>query len=339
MANTVNRKGILSGGNFIVDTVKMIDAWPQQDTLCSILSHSRCNGGGPYNILKNLAKLAPDLPLEACGLLGDDPESTWVLDDCKQAGICTSQLNSRAGPSTSVTDAMTDVSTGRRTFFHARGANAELSVEDFDFRNTSAKIFSLGYLMLLDQLDQLDEDGNTGASTVLKNARAEGLITAVDVVSTAHPQFREISIAALKKADIFFINELEAGWILGYEISESNIRTAIRELAQLGSIGTVVLHMPQLAVAYTISSDTLTTQASVNFPAEKIVGATGAGDAFATGFLYATHEGLSVQKSLESAVCVAAMSLTHATPSDGILSLSECLALGKRYGYRQAEKF
>lgn len=333
MANSSTRNGILAGGNFIIDTVKMIDAWPQQDTLCSILSRSRSNGGGPYNILKNLSKLAPELSLEACGLLGNDPEAKWVLDDCKQAGICTTQLIEKAN-STSVTDAMTDVSTGRRTFFHARGANAELRVEDFDFKNTNAKIFSLGYLMLLDQLDQLDENGNTGASTVLKNAREQGLLTAVDSVSAEHPQFREISIAALKHADIFFVNELEASWILGYEVTEDNIQDAIRELSQLGSTGTVVLHMPQLAIAYTIVCDTLATQLAVNFPSEKIVGATGAGDAFATGYLYAAHEGWSVQKSLECAVCVAAMSLTKATPSDGIVTLSECLDLGKQHGFR-----
>jgi len=334
MSNPVTRNGILAAGNFIVDIVKVIDKWPQQDTLCSILSHARSNGGGPYNILKNLARLAPELSLEACGLIGNDAEGSWVLDDCTKAGINTAQIIRRDGAATSVTDAMTVASTGRRTFFHERGANAEFDVEDFNFSRTRAKIFSLGYLMLLDKLDALDDNGNTGASVVLRAARSAGLITAVDVVSTSHPKFREIAIASLKEADIFFVNELEAGWIVGYDVTEENLESAIRDLAGLGSTGVVVLHMPQCAIAYSVPDDRIEIQPSVNFPVEQIVGATGAGDAFATGFLYAVHEGWSLKESLNCAVCVAAMSLIHSTPSDGIHNLNDCMQLAKKYGYK-----
>ena len=59
----MSRRGILAGGNFITDYVKVIDSWPDQDTLASIQSESMSNGGGPYNILKNIAALAPHLPL------------------------------------------------------------------------------------------------------------------------------------------------------------------------------------------------------------------------------------------------------------------------------------
>ena len=229
---------------------------------------------------------------------------------------------------------MTDVKTGRRTFFHERGANAELNEGDFDFSKTTAKIFSLGYMMLLDKLDVLAQDGSTGASRVLKAAREAGLVTAIDAVSTSHPQFREIAVASLKEADIFLVNELEAGWILGYLVTEESLETSIRELAALGSRGTVVIHMPRGAIAYSVASDEIATQGSVDLPDGEIVGATGAGDAFATGFLYGSHEGCSLQESLRYAVCVAAMSLTHASPSDGVACLDKCLHLGETYGYK-----
>ena len=161
---------------------------------------------------------------------------------------------------------MTVASTGRRTFFHERGANAELDVENFDFSQTKAKIFSLGYLMLLDKLDTLAEDGSTGASTVLKAARAAGLITAVDAVSTPHPSFKEIAVASLKEADIFFVNELEAWWIVGHEVTLENLESAIRDIAKMGSPGTVVIHMPQGAIAYTLDEDRIAFQPSVDLP-------------------------------------------------------------------------
>lgn len=330
------RRGVLAGGNFIVDTVKIIDKWPEQDTLCSVLSHTRSNGGGPYNISKNLSKLDPDLPLEACGLVGEDLDGGWVREDCAHAGIDTRQLRSHETSSTSVTDAMTVFETGRRTFFHERGANAELDVSDFDFSQTNAKIFSLGYLMLLDKLDVVSGDGTTGAASVIREARRAGLITAVDVVSAHHPQFRAIAMASLKEADIFFVNELEAGWIVGYDVSLENMESAVRDLASYARrTGLVVIHMPQGAIAYSVASDQVDVQPAVHFPSDQIVGATGAGDAFATGFLYGVHEDWSVKESLHCAVCVAAMSLTHSSPSEGIRSLGSCLELGERYGYKR----
>jgi hypothetical protein len=48
-------KGIPAAGNFIVNHVKIMDDYPQQDMLASIVSESQSNGGGPYNVLKCLA--------------------------------------------------------------------------------------------------------------------------------------------------------------------------------------------------------------------------------------------------------------------------------------------
>lgn len=331
----IQRKGVLAAGNLILDTIKIIDRWPAQDTLCSILSHSCSNGGGPYNILKNLSKLDTNLPLEVCGLVGDDVEGQWIIDDCVKAGIDVRQLRRHQNASTSTTDAMTDATTGRRTFFHQRGANSELDMTDFEFSKTKAKIFSLGYLFLLDKLDILDDEGSTGAATVLKTARDAGLITAVDSVSFACADFREIAIASLKQADIFFVNELEAGWIVNYEVTLKNMKRAVRDLARLGSKGVVVLHMPQAAVACSAADDKIYFQPSVDLPDEQIIGSNGAGDAFASGYLYAVHEGMPVKDCLNYAVCTAAMSLSHSTPSDGLKSVLDCLHLGELHGYKK----
>ena len=328
------RRGILAGGNFIVDTVKIIDHWPEQDTLSTILERCSSNGGGPYNVLKNLARLDTSLPREACGLIGDDPDGQWLLGDCAAAGIDTTQLRVREGASTSVTDAMTVAGTGRRTFFHAHGANALLDVEDFDFGATRAKIFLLGYLMLLQRLDRLREDGGTGAAEVLRRAREAGLIAAIDCVSFPSPVFREVALPSLREADLFFANEIEAGWILGKSVTLENAAEAVRELAGLGRAD-VVLHLPEAAFACAAGTADVVRQASVAVSAEAIVGATGAGDAFATGYLHGLHAGAGAAECLERGVCVAAMSLTASTPSDGVGTLEECLGFGRRYGYRR----
>ncbi|MFV1995261.1 MAG: PfkB family carbohydrate kinase, partial [Verrucomicrobiales bacterium] len=87
-----DRRGLLAGGNFIIDYVKMIDAYPGQDMLASILSESSANGGGPYNVLVDLASMGAEFPLEAAGLVGDDANGQWIFEDCRARGIDTSRL-------------------------------------------------------------------------------------------------------------------------------------------------------------------------------------------------------------------------------------------------------
>ena len=51
------RRGVLAGGNWIIDQVKLIDVYPQREQLANILSQSPGTGGAPYNVLIDLAKL------------------------------------------------------------------------------------------------------------------------------------------------------------------------------------------------------------------------------------------------------------------------------------------
>ena len=138
--------------------------------LATILKETSSNGGGPYNVLKDLAAMKVDYPLEAVGLVGADANGDWILNDCREAGIDATQLRQTDRAPTSYTDAMTVASTGRRTFFHQRGANALLGESDFDFTQTSEPIFHLGYLILLDEMDREVADVESIAARVLRAA-------------------------------------------------------------------------------------------------------------------------------------------------------------------------
>jgi len=59
------RSGILAGGNWIVDHTKIIDVYPAQHALANILAEISSNGGGPYNVLKDLVRLQAPFPLAA----------------------------------------------------------------------------------------------------------------------------------------------------------------------------------------------------------------------------------------------------------------------------------
>jgi len=304
--------------------------------LSSILSESQANGGGPYNVLKDLSAMQAGFPLAASGLVGDDANGHWIYADCVAHGIDATQLHRSQECSTSYTDAMTVQSTGRRTFFHQRGANALFHESHCDVSQTSARILHLGYLMLLDHMDSFAADGRTHAAHLLAAASEAGLQTSVDMVSTEHPQFREIALSAMPHTDHLIINEIEAARVLNRSLSSSDgsaLLKASRDLLALGVRQTVTIHTEHGAAACTHEKDEHF-QPSLLLPAGYSQGATGAGDAFAAGLLFALHEGWSLADRLRLAVCTAAASLSHPTPSGGMKSVRECLALADTFGFR-----
>ncbi|MDF3057244.1 MAG: PfkB domain protein [Rariglobus sp.] len=334
------RSGLLAGGNWIVDHVKILDGWPPQDALANIRSESWGNGGSPYNILKGLAKLGADFPLAGIGLVGDDPDGQRILADCRDHRIDTAQLRQTSAAPTSYSDVMTDGTTGRRTFFHQRGANALLAPEHFDFTLTRARIFHLGYILLLDGLDVL-ENGEPRACGVLRRARAAGLLTSLDCVSENSGRFHAVVKPALPEVDILFVNDFEAEKLTGVPlrpapdqpIRRAAVEAAARALIVLGVRRWVIVHFPE-AVYALHAAGAGHWQPSLNVPSSAIKGTAGAGDAFACGVLHGFHAGWEIADTLRLGVCAAASSLSDATCSEGILSAARCLQLGGQWGFR-----
>lgn len=333
------RKGIIVGGNWIIDQVKVIDKYPSQEALANIREEYTSNGGSAYNILKDLTKLEVTFPLEGIGLVGNDFQGQSILDDCEKHSIDSSRIRKVDNVSTSYTDVMSVRSTGKRTFFHQRGANALLDQPDFDLQSSESKIFHLGYILLLDKLDEVDATGMTGAAHVLKKASELGFITSADLVSEDSDRFSQIVPPALPYIDYLFVNEFEAQMLTGIATSESEqvswdaCYQAALAILDMGVREWVIVHFPHGIVAINKNREPVF-QAGIDLPADKIVGAVGAGDAFAAGVLTGIHEGWEMAESLQLGVCAAATSLFAATSSDGILPHAECLTLSELYGYR-----
>lgn len=327
------RRGIIAGGNWIIDQHKVIDAWPPQDALANILSQGWGNGGSPYNILKALARLEAPFPLEGIGLVGEDANGALILEDAAAHGIDTRQLRRTDRAATSYTDVMTVKESGRRTFFHQRGANALLAPGDFDFTATNARFFHLGYLLLLDALDEL-VNGVPRAVEVLQTAREAGLVTSVDCVSDHSGRFESVIRPVLPHVDLLFINDLEAERLTGIRfrpdegLNRKSVESAARALEEMGARGQIFLHFPE--GAYTCGPEGRYWLPSVRLPAGYIQGAAGAGDAFAAGVLYGWQEGWGAERAVEFGNCVAAASLSHVSCSEGIGK--NCLELVGKYG-------
>jgi len=334
------RSGILAGGNWIVDFTKTIDVYPAQDALANILGETTGNGGCAYNLLVDLARLRAPFRLEAVGLIGTDEAGESIRAECLREGIDTAQLHKCETAPTSYTDVMSVVSTGRRTFFHQRGTNALLGPEHFDFSASRAKFFHLGYLLLLDRLDQPCPDHGTVAASLLQRARAEGFKTSLDVVSEDSDRFAALVRPALRHADYAILNEFEAERTTGTRIrSEAGIDTrglrhAVHALLEAGVHEWVVIHFPEGALA-AHQDGQLAVQGSVQLPQDQIAGATGAGDAFCAGLLLGLHEDQPIEECLRQGACAAAACLTRVDCSSGLKPLAECLRLGDEFGFRK----
>src|SRR5205814_8422638 len=105
------RRGLLAGGNWIIDQVKLIDVYPQREQLANIRSQTReGTGGAPYNVLIDLARLGANFSLFGAGLVGKDVLGQTILKDCSAHKIDTRFLRATTDADTSYTDVMTEQS-------------------------------------------------------------------------------------------------------------------------------------------------------------------------------------------------------------------------------------
>ena len=334
------RRGIIAGGNWIIDHIKLIEIYPQEERLANIHMEFTGNGGSPFSVLVTLFKMETNIPLEGIGVIGDDENGKIIREECNSMHINSEQLKEIKDVATSYTDVMTVRSTGKRTFFHYRGTNALLSKTDFDFSNTQAKLFHFGYLLLLDGLDTIESDGLTGAAHVLKLAKSKGLWTSVDIVSEQSNRYKKVIPPALPYVDFLFLNEFETEMLIGECIlDEKGILVvekgfhAAQLLLNLGVLQWVIIHFSGGAIAMSKTGEQIY-QRGICVPMESIKGTVGAGDAFAAGVLAGIHENWNMEQCLVSGVSVAASSLQHVTSTGSIRSWKDCMKLGTDFGWR-----
>jgi sugar/nucleoside kinase (ribokinase family) len=333
------RSGVIAAGNWIVDHIKVVDVYPAEQSLANIKSEFVSNGGAPFNVLKDLSRLGADFPLKGFGLIGDDNDGRWIRDECRKHRINIDGVRGIPDVHTSYTDVMSVQSTGRRTFFHQRGANAVLDVEHIDVRTSAEKILHLGYLLLLDALDTIDDIGMTGAARLLCSAKETGLKTSVDTVSEDSNRFMDVIVPSLPYVDYLFINEFEAGRCTGVDLSSDipgrqALRSAGQKLLQHGVGEWVLIHFPKGVFALSKKGEEII-HGAVKLPKCDIVSTVGAGDAFAAGTLWGIHSDWDMQQSIRLGVCTAATCLQHISCSDGVMDHQQCSALGALHSFHE----
>ncbi len=321
------KRGVACAGNWIVDIIHTIPRWPNKGDLVRVASQRIGLGGGAFNVLSDLRALGASFPLAAIGCIGDDTHGAMLRDQCERHAIGHADLRTIADVATGHSQVMT-LPGDSRTFFYHGGANDAFNADTVPIATIAAadfRFFYLGYLMLLEALDQLDADGSTGAARLLARARAAGLTTCVDFVSDARPDFARIVAPALPHCDYLIINEVEASLATGITVRSAEpdgpdrtaIEAAAHRLLELGVVRAVIIHAPEAALWLARGAAPVWAR-SEPVAATDIISPVGAGDAFCASVLFGLHEGWPVARTLRVAHLAAAACLGGATATDGI---------------------
>ena len=317
-------KGITLIGNILTDNVKMVSSYPQKGMLATIEDESLAVGGCVPNTGIDIKKLDPTLDVKVYGRVGNDYKGEYVLSQMQKVGINTEGVKVTNTAPTSYSDVITVKGTGERTFFHNRGANKEFCPDDVAVDKLDCKILHAGYLMLLDSFDKINSDGTTPMSEFLKDVRARGIKTSIDLVSETSGNFFKVAKASLPHCDYVIINEIEAGTIVGIDardendnLLDENVKIIMQKLFELGVKEKVVVHCPEKGFMLDKEGN-FTKVDSIKLPKGFIKGSVGAGDAFCAGCLYALYNDYSATKTLEFSNLVAINCLSQADSVSGV---------------------
>ncbi|MBR3503514.1 MAG: carbohydrate kinase family protein [Clostridia bacterium] len=336
------KHAIALAGNIVVDSIKYIDQYPGKLELTAIKRVERSLGGAVPNVGMDLARLDPKLPLKAVGFAGADDNGAYALEAmARHPSIDLSDVK-RAGLN-SFTDVMTVESTGERTFFTFKGADSLITPDTVPLDRLDCDILHVGYALLLDGLDAPDAEYGTGMARVLAGAQALGIRTSLDVVSENSDRYARVVPPALKYADFFSVNEMEAGRTTGVPLAvggrliRENLRPALARLKEMGVRRWAVIHTPEVSCGLDERGEYAEAE-TLRLPEGFIKGSVGAGDAFTAGLLLMAWRGAPLREALETANAVAALSLSEPGATEGVRPLDETMAFAARVKARKAEE-
>ena len=338
---TGERKGITIAGNILTDIVKSIDCYPKIGMLSNIKDINRAVGGCAPNTAIDLAKIDRSIPISVIGKIGDDEYGRYVLSQLSRYNIDCERVSVSPDKPTSFSDVMS-MPSGERTFFHARGANAEFSPEDIDIASLNSVILHIGYILLLDSFDKEDAEYGTVMARFLHNVQEQGIKTSVDVVSDSTADYKAKILPALKYCNYIILNELESSMLSDLDpynadgkLNIDNIKKTMVYTAECGVKEKIIVHCKKAGFCYDVPTGNFTVVPSVNIPKNEIKGSVGAGDAFCAGSLYGIYNNFDDKHILEFAASAAACNLFSENSVDGMLSKNEIEKLSEKYGWEE----
>jgi sugar/nucleoside kinase (ribokinase family) len=263
-------------------------------------------GGCAANLAVDLARLGDRASLVAC--VGRDALGEFLRSAVAGSGVDVSRMQTVESLPTSAT-LIVNVKGEDRRFIHAAGANSAFDGSQVtEEMLRAARVLYVGGFCLMPNL--------TGArlAELFRRARAQKVITVLDVV-IAHPQgWAEQVQAALPFTDVFLPNQDEARMLTGVEDPVEQAERfrawgAATVVVTCGSQGAVLIG-PDLRLR------------SGTFPVEFVDG-TGSGDAFDAGYIDGLLRGLTPRECLAAGSALGASCVRMAGATTGVFTRPE----------------
>lgn len=282
---------------------------PERGSLALVDEMGLYPGGCAVNTAVALTRLG--LPVHLIGKVGCDPLGDFLLNDLEASGVKVQGVKRDARLGTSATMAMIDPD-GERRFVHYIGANAALSPDDIDLSLVGqAAILHVGGCFVMPGLD------GQPLAELLRDARELGVKTCVDTAWDASGRWMELLAPCLPYIDYFVPSLAEARAVTGLSRPE-NVGQALLDQGT----GIVALKMGA-AGALVMAQD----GEIIGAPAYRVdvVDTTGAGDAFAAGFIAGIYLNLPLAETARLANAVGAMCVTGSGAAGNVTTLDETI--------------
>ena len=277
---------ILCIGDVMLDVVVRINTEVNygSDTPAKISTHG---GGAAANVASWLAFSNHEVQLVS--RVGDDPAGTAVMAELDKLGVQHGNIVIQ-GAQTGVVAVLVD-KTGERTMFPESGANSGLNLSDLPALENVSAVYLSGYSLL----NPASTTGVVAMVNAITSARIPIIFDPASVGTMNHVGLASVK-NILPRMDIVILNEEEAFYLTG----RSDIQLALKELNELVPI-VVIKRGSQGAIAIKRDLDSL----EVSAKSANVIDTTGAGDAFAAGFIGSWIEKSDLLAAMGSAIDLA----------------------------------
>ncbi len=295
-------------GDIMTDLVARLDGplVPASDSPARITAEG---GGAAANTASWLAGLGAHAVL--LGRVGDDPAGRSAADGLRAAGV---EVRFAIDPELATGTVIVLVEPdGERTMVPDPGANATLTAQDLP-----PGAFTSGAHLHLSGYTLLKPGSRDAGLAALELARASGMTVSVDVASVGPlgTVGAQRFLGWIDGIDVLFANRAEAAFLAGGDTTDDDPQRTTAVLAL--HCGLAVVKLGADGASAGTSTGVFEHADAVRLDPGAAVDSTGAGDAFAAGFLHGWLTGLPTADALRSGCTLAARAVSAIGARTGI---------------------